>query len=74
MFEGEDINIIDAIEIFEAIKKLFERILEDEMNNFIDSAKVFTRTREVNLEEDFFRHNRWRLEPSFFDTRVQRQA
>jgi len=33
-FEEEEINIIDASEMLEAIKKLFERISEEEMNDF----------------------------------------
>ena len=33
-------SIIDAIEILEATKKLFERISEDEINSFLDRAKV----------------------------------
>ena len=38
--EEEEINIIDAIEMLEAMKKLSERISEDEMNSFVDSASV----------------------------------
>ena len=59
--EVEEINIIDAIEMLCAMMEPFERILEDEINNFIDSEKVFTRMREVDSEADFVRHHRRRL-------------
>ena len=49
----EGINIIDAIDMLEAMKKLFERISKDKMNSFLDSTKVFARKREVDLEADF---------------------
>ena len=55
--EEEVSNIIDAVEMLEAMKKLFERIFENKMNNFIDSAKLFAKMREVDLEADFFSHH-----------------
>ena len=54
----EEVNIINAVERLGVMKKLFERISRDEMNNFIDSANVFARTRDVDPEADFVRHHR----------------
>ena len=44
------------------------------MNNFIDSAKVFARMREVDPEVDFVRNHRRRLGLSRFDSRAQSQT
>ena len=62
----EPINIIEAIEMVEAVKKLFERVSKDEMNNFIDSAIVAR--RGVKQEADFVRHHRRRFGPSHSDS------
>ena len=43
--EEEKINLNDATEIIEAMKKLFERISENEVKNFIDIANLFQNER-----------------------------
>ena len=45
--------------MLETLTEAFERILEDEMNNFIDNTKALARMREVNPEADLVRHNSW---------------
>lgn len=72
--EEEEMNIIDAIEMLDATKKLFERISCEEMNSLIDSAAQFAKRMEVDPEADFIRHHRRRLGPSRYDSRAQSQA
>ena len=57
--EEEEINIIDAIKMLEVMKKLFERISEDEMNNFIESAKGFATMRGIDPEASLVRSHHW---------------
>jgi hypothetical protein len=57
--EQEEIHIINSIEMLETLTEAFERILEDEMNNFIDNTKALARMREVNPEADLVRHHSW---------------
>ena len=56
--EEEEIHIIGAIEMLEVLKKAFERISEDEMKDFIGSAKVFARMREADQMTNLVRHHR----------------
>ena len=55
--EKEVISIINAMEMLEATKGLFERISGNEMNGLIDSAAAFSRRMEVDPEADFIRHH-----------------
>ena len=66
----EEINIINAFDMLFAMMKHFQRLSEDKTNNFIDSAKVFTRMREVNSETDFVRPHCHQLVPSGFDSQA----
>jgi hypothetical protein len=43
--------------MLEAMKKLFKRISEDEMINFIDRAERFVRMGEIDPEADLVRNH-----------------
>ncbi len=76
ILEKEEINVIDAIETIDSCVTSLERIRtsEEEVNNLLDAAIIFSKKLNIDVQGNFKVHHRRRRVPKKYDISNENEA